>query len=200
MVQVSACLATTGNWRLPSQITLASQRDPVYIAAMSTAAPANAHGNHRTALWDSLLGAELNVLYWGFLSDRYAALDKAFKIIIAAAATGSAFASLTIWKQHPATWECIVTVSAVAALLHPYICDSDGSRRMSELVAVWKEVGAEYSLLWEFDDDLSKPTLSTKYQEMKHRESKIDDTKLPKSTRLLEKAYQQVLAKRGLNA
>lgn len=68
---------------------------------------------------------------------------------------------------------------------------------MSELVATWKEIQINYELLWEFDSGLAKVESLRNYEAMKHREAKLDETKLPKSKRLAKLAFDEVWRLRG---
>jgi hypothetical protein len=153
--------------------------------------------DRRTALWDSMLDAEMNVCYWNLLSARYTNWDKYLKIVIALAASGTV-AGWSIWSQYPVAWKIFSAVACLASLIHPYICSADVLKRTSELVATWKEVSIDYELLWYEDGALQSDKSRSEFEDIKRRESKIDETRLPRSPKLLEKAFCQVLEKRRL--
>ena len=153
--------------------------------------------DRRTVLWDSMLDAELNVYYWGYVSARYTDLDKYLKIIIAVAASGTV-AGWSIWSQHPGAWKFFSAIACLASVIHPYICSSDVLKRTSELVATWKEVFVDYELLWHEDGVLQSEKSWNEFEGIKRRESHIDETRLPRWKGLLEKAFRRVLAKRRL--
>ncbi|PYU54078.1 MAG: hypothetical protein DMG56_27720 [Acidobacteria bacterium] len=71
-------------------------------------------------------------------------------------------------------------------------------RGTSELVATWKELFIDYELLWYEDGTLQSDASWTAFGSIKHREGKIDETRLPKWKGLIEKAYRHVLEKRRL--
>jgi hypothetical protein len=81
---------------------------------------------------------------------------------------------------------------------HPFFFSSDALKRISELVATWKEVFIDYELLWYRDGELQSAEAWSEFEAIKHREAQIDETRLPGSKRLLEKAFRHVLQKRGL--
>jgi hypothetical protein len=68
---------------------------------------------------------------------------------------------------------------------------------MSELVATWKDIQVSYELLWEFDDSLVEDESLKEYKENKRREAQLDETKLPKSKKLIQASYDRVWSKRG---
>lgn len=153
--------------------------------------------DRRKALWDSMLDAEMNQCYWEILSARYSTWDRYLKFFIAFAASG-AVAGWGIWSQYPGGWKVFSAVAAIAAVAHPFFVSSEALKRMSELVATWKEVFIDYELLWYKDGQLQSTEAWSEFETIKHREAHIDETRLPGSKRLLEKAFSHVLKKRGL--
>ena|ERR1019366_8469022 len=153
--------------------------------------------NRRTVLWDSMLDAEMNVYFWDLISARYARWDRNMKFFIALAASG-AVAGWGVWSQHPGGWKTFSAIAAVAAVAHPIFFSSDVLKRMSELVATWKEVFVDYELLWYRDGELQLAEAWSEFETIKRRESRIDETRLPRSKGLLEKAFNHVLEKRRL--
>jgi hypothetical protein len=153
--------------------------------------------DRRTVLWDAMLDAEMNSCYWDLVSARYAGLDLAFKIIIAIAASGTV-AGWGLWAQYPDAWKFFSGVACIASIAHPYICSADKLKRTSKLVGSWKEIFIDYELLWYKDDDLEASESWTKFDSIKRREGKIDESQLPRWNGMLEKAFRHVLAKRGL--
>jgi hypothetical protein len=138
--------------------------------------------DRRTVLWDAMLDAEMNSCYWDLVSARYAGLDLAFKIIIAIAASGTV-AGWGLWAQYPDARKFF---------------SADKLKRTSKLVGSWKEIFIDYELLWYKDDDLEASESWTKFDSIKRREGKIDESQLPRWNGMLEKAFRHVLAKRGL--
>jgi hypothetical protein len=57
--------------------------------------------DHSRALWDSMLDAEMNVLYWTYRCAREQQWTKTLKIIVLVTASGTALASLSVWKSYP---------------------------------------------------------------------------------------------------
>ena len=154
--------------------------------------------DRRTVLWESLLDAEMNFCYWDLVSSRYSKLDTVFKIVIAIAASGTV-AAWSIWSQYPAAWKVFSAIACLVSLLHPYVCSADQLKRTSKLAANWKEISIDYELLWYKDSQFESSDSWTKFAAIKKRESKIDETQLPKWKGMLERAYRDVLEKRRLS-
>jgi hypothetical protein len=144
-----------------------------------------------------MLDAEMNRYYWDLISARYARWDRNLKLLIAVAASGTV-AGWSIWSRYPDAWKGFSALACVAALAHPYLFSSDVLKRTSELVAAWKELFIDYDLLWFRDADLHSADSWSEFETIKRRETHLDETRLPQSKRLLEKAYRHVLEKRRL--
>ncbi len=144
-------------------------------------------------------GCRDELLLWDLVSARYASWDLWLKITIAVAASGTV-AGWSIWAQNPGAfvWKTLSGAAALAALFHPYVCSAERLKRASELVATWKEVFIDYELLWYEDGVLQSHESWVEFEAIKHREAKIDETRLPKWKGLIEEAYRHVLVKRRL--
>jgi hypothetical protein len=154
--------------------------------------------DHRIALWNSLLDADMNICYWTWTADRCTKWDQWLKFIVALTASGTV-AAWGVWSQYPTPWKVLSAVACVASVSHPIFFPSDRIKRTSKLVATWKEVYINYELLWEQDSELSTTESWKRFETTKVRESKIDETTLPKKDKLIQKAYDSVCRKRGLN-
>lgn len=141
-----------------------------------------------------MLTADMNVCYWGWISDRCTKWDNYLKFLLAVTASG-AVAGWKIWIEHPEVWKSLSAISAVAALAQPIFFPSEKLKRISALVATWKEIYTNYTLLWEKDESLSSAESWEQFETAKRREGSIDETHLPKNNRLIEKAYQHVVQK-----
>ncbi len=153
--------------------------------------------DHRTMLWNTMLTAEMNVCYWTWVSDRCTKWDNIIKSVIALTASGTV-AAWSIWSAYPQAWKVLSAVAAVASVAHPIFFSSERLKRISGLVATWKEICTRYELLWEKDECLGSKDSWKEFEETKCREGAIDETTLPKKNRLIQKAYEHVIRKRGL--
>jgi hypothetical protein len=154
--------------------------------------------SHRVALWETLLDAHLNVIYWSALTRRYTRLDIAFRIVIAFSASGTV-AAWNFWSAYPIYWKAFSGIACVASLLQPFLFSTEKLKKMSSLVGTWKELLSKYELLYEQDKDLSEPKSWKQFQTMRERQARIDETRLPYSERLRWSAGKEVRRVRGLD-
>lgn len=154
--------------------------------------------SHRVTLWEAMLDAEMNVLYWDFLCRRFTNWDRWLKFIIALTSSGTAIAAWSLWAQHPATWKIVTGASCVISVYHSFFFHSERITKVSSLVATWKEVKIKYQLLWEENPALDSKEAWDSFESTKLREAQIDESVVPKDEKLLQMVYQQVLTARGL--
>lgn len=153
--------------------------------------------DHRAALWNATLDAEMNVCYWTLVRNRAITWDRRLRMIIALT-SGTAVASLSIWTRLPHAWQFIALLTFVATVIQTHYFSSETLRDISGLVATWRELAIDYDLLWEKFDDLSAVDSWKEYETTKRRERSIDESGFKVDDKLREEAYQQVLRKRGL--
>lgn len=166
------------------------------LRVMSAAAP---RGEHRAACWKTLLTAEMNVLYWTYKCGKYNKWDKRLKTFVALTASGTAVASLSIWAKYPLCWQGIAVTAAVASVIHAQNFSSDRLAKISGLVATWRELAIDYDLLWEkYDGELKTPESWEQFENTKRRERTLDESQFPVDAKLQERAFQEVLSKRGM--
>jgi hypothetical protein len=145
-----------------------------------------------------MLDAEMNAYYWSSVCDRYTLYDKCLKGVVAVAASGTV-AAWGLWAQYPLCWKLLSGVASLVAVLSPFICSSDDLRRMSGLVTTWQEILINYELLWQQDGNLSSTKSWEQFEATRLREAKIDETRLPKKKKLIQRAFEHVHKKRGLS-
>ncbi len=156
--------------------------------------------DHRTSCWKSLLTAEMNVCYWTYQCSDYNKWDKRLKTFVALTASGTAIASLSIWATYPAIWQIVAVAACVASVIHAQYYSSDRLAKISGLVATWKELAADYDLVWEkYDGELVSTESWEQFEGVKRRERTIDESQFTIDNKLRERAHQEVLAKRGLS-
>lgn len=157
----------------------------------------NISSQRRTALWESMLDADLNVSFWTLMSQRYTQIDRLGKIVIALTSSGTV-AAWGFWEQYPLVWKILSACACVTAILHPILWPAEQQKRISRLIGAWKQVALKYQMLWDQDSDLNTSELWMQYRKAKVMQNKIDEARVPVSKRLIRRAYTQVLRKRGL--
>lgn len=153
--------------------------------------------DHRTAVWNAMLDANMNVCYWTLIRNHAIAWDRRLKTTIALT-SGTAVASLSVWTRLPHAWQFVSLLTFIATVIQTHYFSSETLRDISGLVATWRELAIDYDLLWEKFDDLSTSESWKEYETTKRRERSIDESGFKVDEKLREQAFQQVLRKRGL--
>jgi hypothetical protein len=181
-------------WCLPDAIVLSSQPKSAGKNQMSTFASAP---DHRAALWTSMLTAEFNVCYWEMLTCRWARFDTGCKVVVALSAS-STVAAWGFWAEHEAYWKSFSALACLVSVLHPFLIPSETLKKLSGLVSTWKELRTKYQLLWEQDDSLADSKNWKQFETAKQRESRVDETRVPKSKGLERQAQREIRRRRQL--
>lgn len=168
---------------------------PVQVKNGAVSSPISSQ--RRTALWEAMLDAEMNVSFWTLMSQRYTRIDRAGKIVIALTSSGTV-AAWSLWEQYPAIWKILSALACITSILYPILWPAEQQKKISRLVGNWKQIGLKYQLLWEQDSELSTPEAWKQFEKARLSEGKIDETRAPVSKRLIRAAYSQVLRRRGL--
>jgi hypothetical protein len=152
--------------------------------------------DHRAALWKAMLTADFNVCYWTLLSHRDTRIDVMLRGLLALSSSG--VTAWTVWAHYPLLLTYLSMASSVVAWLHTVVFTSDRLKKVAGLVGAWKQIAVEYELLWEYDCDLGNVETWKRFEEACKLQGKIDETGLSVNHKLLERAYQQMMKKRGL--
>jgi hypothetical protein len=154
----------------------------------------------RTAIWNSLLDAELNVRYWKLLVQRYTRYDRFLKIFLAAVSSG-AVAGWSLWAEYPWAWKLLSSCSAIVAIALPVLNFQKQIETMSLLNGKWFELKVTYEELWRKINDGSEPKqLEGSYNRTKKAESALvqKESNLPHDDELLRRCFHEVKKAYGI--
>lgn len=90
--------------------------------------------------------SRLNEYYYRHRTDMAALWDRLLRIITAAFSGSGALASV-IGKDHPALWQFLVAVGALAAILSAILNLPEDAKRWSALAVKWSELSGQLDLL-----------------------------------------------------
>nr|VFJ44793.1 MAG: hypothetical protein BECKDK2373C_GA0170839_100948 [Candidatus Kentron sp. DK] len=159
--------------------------------------------NHKikTAIWRSMLDADMNARYWKYLAYRYMARDKGLRVGLAALATGTVGAWFK-WEEIEALWKLLSAASAVIAIALPYLDYPRKIESMSALAGAWGSLRMDYEDLWtkvEKDSDL--PLAEENFRELRKTTAMLQEKEigLPHREALLKKCQGEVKKARGLD-
>jgi hypothetical protein len=152
----------------------------------------------RTTLWNELLDAEMNECLWKDIASNLAQTDRAIKVVIALASSGSAVAAWGIWSTHPQVWRAFAGIATVLAIIQTTMLTTDRLRKSSGLAASWAELANDYKALWRKDPDLKDPASCKRFEASQKRETTIDESQFRISLRQRFKAQKAVKKARGI--
>ena len=154
----------------------------------------------RTAIWKSMLEADMNAKYWKYLVNRYSTRDKGFKIFLAIMASGTV-AGWGLWEDIPWLWKSLSSISAIIAISSPILNYQKSIEQMALLAGKWGELRIEYEDLWRQVRNHGEPeVLERAYKKFKKIESTLQEkeTKLPEDKALIKICFEEVKKTRGL--
>jgi len=155
----------------------------------------------RTRMWESMLDAHCNHLYWGALVRRYGNFDKYSRIFLAAT-SASAVAAWAVLVDADALWKALSALSALVAIALPIINLQTAIEKATSLTVKWFRQMRDYEGLWaqgqspDQEDSQILPLLD----QVSSREVdwKREEIGLPDDQKLLSKCHDRVLEARGL--
>jgi hypothetical protein len=157
-------------------------------------------------IWNDMLTAEFNELYWQYMAQRYANYDTRLKIFIALMSSGTV-ASWYLWQMPPydLVWKTLSAFSAITAILQPILNYPQTTKEIEQLTDKWIDIGFGYKKLWgDIEGKISNEKKirehHTKLQEIqndvKKRRNRI---KIAHCKKLNKRCQEEVNKKRGLN-
>ena len=152
------------------------------------------------AIWEAMLTAHMNALYWQELAHRFADREKWAKIFLALMASGTV-ASWGIWQEFDIGWKVSSGLAAVLAVALPILDWPKKIAKMNELKTFWRRMQNQYEFLWlQLDKDLAPEAAEAKFKALRDEEvdGERDDPTLPSNDVLLQKCQERVLVSRGL--
>lgn len=156
----------------------------------------------RSQVWENMLTAEMNALYWSAMTRRYVKRDQTLKIFLASMTSGTV-AGWGFWSEISAIWQLLSCSSALLAIAMPTLNLEHKIAKMSEMTGKWSEVRFEAESIWlklEGEDELGE--IKAKFYALRGKLTSInkDEARLPVDKYLLSRCQQQVCVSRKLQA
>src|SRR6266404_1114193 len=149
----------------------------------------------RTLIWESLLDAEMNVKYWGYMARRFVVREKWLKAALAIT-TSSVLLSLPLWQRFPSGPVYLAVVNAALALSLPVLNYSERIETMANLRGSWSQLRIEYDRLWqraENTEACSKDEFENEFRLLRERtiQLSVTETRLPNDRKLVQRCQQE---------
>ena len=158
------------------------------------------------AIWEEMLDAEMNALYYGYISRRYSMYEKFMLIFIAIIST-SAIASLQIWKAEldwfswSWLWDALSILAVCTSVAAPFLNYGSISNRASALRPIFIDYKNKYEDIWFKRNELKHATLRKKLLSIREdlNSKSIEDSKMPRDKKLLAACQDEIIKSRGLD-
>ncbi len=150
----------------------------------------------RTLLWESMLDADMNVRYWGYIGRKYSSREKYIKVFLAIFSATSAIGSWSIWSSYPEMWKTLISVSALIAIALPILNYSGLVEKAVDQKGKWTRLLSQQEILWakiEKDPNLEIESELRGIQDSIAQTSR-DDATVPLDEVLRQRAYTEVFA------
>jgi hypothetical protein len=152
----------------------------------------------RTSIWESLLDAEMNVKYWGYLAERFVKKERALKITLSLT-TASGLLSLSVWNSFPAGPVALGVLNTILACSLPILNYSERIEAMSSLRGSWTQLCIEFQRVWQ---QIGSPNSSceNEFRLLKERivHLSVIETRLPNDRKLVQRCQQEIIRSHGL--
>ena len=154
----------------------------------------------RTEMWNSMLDAEMNEIYWSDEAKRYGSFDRSLKLTIAVLSSGTTVALFSTFSSHPILVKVLALLVTVVSLVHSNFFSTNRLKLVTGLAARWKEIAIEYRLLWAELEDEEMVSAKTwkEYETVCRREKQIDESAFTINRRRLENAQHLVITARRI--
>ncbi len=111
----------------------------------------------RALLWESMLDADMNVRYWGYLGRKYSRRETYIKVFLAIVSTTSAVGSWSLWRNYPEDWKALISVSALIAIALPILNYSGLVEKVVDQKGKWTRLLSEHAIAQTSRDDATIP-------------------------------------------
>ena len=150
-------------------------------------------------MWDSLLDAHMNRLYWGHVARRYQTYLRVARVILGVVSSATVVAWFA-WMQWEWLWKVLSVLSALIAIVLSVWRVEDSIESMVRAIERWTYLHISYERLWASLLRVSDDEALAKFDEIKTREVELSamEAKLPNIPGLLKKSHREVIKARGL--
>ena len=157
-------------------------------------------------IWTSMLDADLNAKYWGYIGRKQFKKNRLLKIALASVTVSTIAFSNFINSYFKVPWQLIVAVAAVIAYLLPILNWEQTLKDLTTLTRLYTELQYEFEDLWAEietnDENLDLHTIEEGYNRVRQKQKNVllvlQSFGLPDDEDLIEACYREVLSSRGL--
>ena len=154
----------------------------------------------RVDMWESLLDAEMNEVYWHREAQRYSTQDRFVAVTAAILSSGTAVALFSGISSYPLVGKSVACLAGAATIVHAKFFHSGRLKQLTTIATRWKDMAIDYKLLWsELEDGEDIDAKSWKeYEAISRSEKNIDESTFHIHDGRLKEAQAKVYEARGL--
>lgn len=154
----------------------------------------------RIEMWEALLDAEMNEVYWHRETQRYGTQDRFVAVTAAILSSGTAVALFSGISASPILSKSVACLAGAVSIFHAKFFHSGRLKQLTTIATRWKEMAIEYKLLWsELEDGHEIDAKSWKeFEAISRREKSIDESTFPIHNSRLKEAQDKIYEARGL--
>jgi hypothetical protein len=151
-------------------------------------------------MWEAMLDAEMNEIYWHREAHRYGAQDKVVAVAAAILSSGTAVALFGGLSAYPVISKVAACLAGAVTIFHAKFFHSGRVKQLTTIATRWKDMAIDYKLLWsELEDGGEVDARSWKeFETISRREKSIDESTFRIHKGRLKAAHAQVYEARGL--
>jgi hypothetical protein len=151
-------------------------------------------------MWEALLDAEMNEVYWHREAHRYGAQDRFVAVTAAILSSGTAVALFSGISETPILSKAVACLAGAVSIFHAKFFHSGRMKQLTTIATRWKEMAIDYNLLWsELEDGVEVDAKSWKeFEVISRREKSIDESTFTIHDGRLREAQAKICDARGL--
>lgn len=151
-------------------------------------------------MWNALLDAEMNEVYWHREAQRYGTQDRYIAVTAAILSSSTIVALFSGIPASPLLSKVVACLAGAVTIFHAKFYHSGRLKQLTTIATRWKEMAIEYQLLWcELEDACEVSAKAWKeYEAISRREKNIDESTFKIHDGRLKEAQARIYAARGL--
>lgn len=154
----------------------------------------------RIDMWNTLLDAEMNEVYWHREAHRYSTQDRYMAVAAAILSSSTVVALFSGLSSSPIVSKGVACLAGAVTILHAKFFHSGRLKQLTTIATRWKELAIDYRLLWSELEDGNEVDAKTwkEFETISHREKSIDESPFRIHASRLQAAQDQIYKSRGL--
>jgi hypothetical protein len=154
----------------------------------------------RIDMWNALLDAEMNEVYWHCEAERFSSRDRFWAVAAAMLSSGTVVALFSGIHASAMVSKTVACLAGGVTIYHAKYFHSGRLKQLTTIATRWKEMAIDYGLLWSNleSEDQVDAKIWNKFEAICNREKRIDESTFRINDCRLKAAQNQIFKARGL--